>query len=564
MINEALLIAHRHAEAKTKEAQFIEDLKKLPLEELKSIVETGEIKLAFLDPSESPGRSASWLDTFKGTPFFEQAIALEQEELQMAMSNSQASSVTQQKQQQEWTAMDQIRLKKRLLELQKARNESQVLSGGGGPANMTGSGAGSEAQGAGALGPVASEGQQEGSGDAQKLGAVRYAAGYPHLRKAVLGATTGGAVFGTLGLAAGRKPKGADPESFAAKHPRLNAGLRMGAIGAGIGGGGSLLESAGLRPGAITHEVKHLGRSAATKGKALASHVKDSVKAKLLHGEGKKKADEGAEKMLGMMKKKSSVDADLLGRAMARQDMAKVARANELLAVGDASGRALTKVAGNWISNESIGHTLLNPLPGSGFGAGFAGAMTEPGQPDAAARGAGLGAMMGSAAMLPAAITAMQAGSPGGVAVLIPLLGAAGGAIGGAHAAHAAAKEKTKKAGALAAVGKWALEHPGQAGAVAGGTLGAAHGLMREGGGVGQALTEGAAGAGLGHAAGSIAGGTRSIQGSMADKLKGSAQMYGSHVKNEAMRLSDKLKSVVKPAQPPEASLGGPQTQKLD
>jgi hypothetical protein len=405
------------------------------------------------------GRPMNWLDHFKGTPFFEQAIALEQEELQAQMASQQANSVEQQNSQQRWGGMEQIRLKKRLLELQKARNEAQVLSGGGGPPNQTGSGAGSEAQGAGALGPVAPEGQQEGSGDAQKMASTKSAA-YSALKTIGRhGAIVGGAVGGISALSANHKPEPGSA-SFAKRHPRTNAAIRGGTTGSIIGMAGATL---GTRPGRLGAEVSHLANKLKTKGKAAVTHAKDTVKAKTLHGEGKKKADEAADKMLGMMKTKTKKaeaieGADAWGRMMAHADMAKVARAREVLEIGETAGRVMTKMGGF-----------------------------------------------------------------------------------------------------LETAGTWALKHPRETGAAIGGVAGAAHGLMKQDGGVGSAIGEGLAGGAAGYAGGGVIG-----EMNKGHSLGNAAMRTFAHGKKDVMKLSDKLKGSLgpaKPAQPPEASLGGPQVQ---
>jgi hypothetical protein len=86
------------------------------------------------------------------------------------------------------------------------------------------------------------------------------------------------------------------------------------------------------------------------------------------------------------------------------------------------------------------------------------------------------------------------------------LLGSSVGHSGGRFAqgvAHGAAHSKDKEAGvgdflraAAPAVGDFVKKHPG---AAIGGGLGALHGLMRQDGGVGSAVLEGAGGAALGH-----------------------------------------------------------------
>jgi hypothetical protein len=221
------------------------------------------------------------------------------------------------------------------------------------------------------------------------------------------------------------------------------------------------------------------------------------------------------------------------------------------------------KAAGNFFNSHSIGHAFLNPLPGSGWGAGAASAMTEPGQEDATSRGALIGA--GAGAALSGVPMALQMGAHGygpGALAAIPL-SALGGAIGGAHAGHHHGKkddsEKKKEASfskSASVVDGWAREmaradaekiahaqetfsigdsagrlmaktalagsvpgtglaekilhhvtaNPGKALAVAGGVAGAAHGLLKQDGGVMDALAEGGTGAALGGAIGHAGG----------------------------------------------------------
>lgn len=61
-----------------------------------------------------------WLERFKGTPLYDQALALLQEEVQQEASDIQSRYMSQQM----CSTSDQIRLKKRLLELELARQET--------------------------------------------------------------------------------------------------------------------------------------------------------------------------------------------------------------------------------------------------------------------------------------------------------------------------------------------------------------------------------------------------------------------------------------------------------
>lgn len=99
-----------------KNAQAVSLLSQLPKEELAALA--NGVKLAWLEASPSDSRD-SWLGRFRDTPLYNQALALEQEELQLDIAESQ-----QRKQSQGiWDGRDMVRIQKRLLELelQKAK-----------------------------------------------------------------------------------------------------------------------------------------------------------------------------------------------------------------------------------------------------------------------------------------------------------------------------------------------------------------------------------------------------------------------------------------------------------
>ncbi len=124
------------AQKKMELAKSASDLNSLlmefPVEELKEIVRTGEVKLAF-GPCSTSDDVTCWLDHFKGTAFFDQAIALEQEELQSLMASQQQNEASSQQSSMTYAGLEQIRMKKRLLELQKAKSESTTLQQAGVP-----------------------------------------------------------------------------------------------------------------------------------------------------------------------------------------------------------------------------------------------------------------------------------------------------------------------------------------------------------------------------------------------------------------------------------------------
>jgi hypothetical protein len=158
MLNEFMKVAYEHTTREAREQETLHLLKQLPKEELFKIA-TGEIKVADLCNGPDVPKMAGedeWLEKFKGTPLFDQAVGLLQEELQVDMqelTERQTERAEQAQKTHGYDLKDQIRVKKRLLELQLAQQE---LGGAGGapppdPAAAPIPDAGQ--QGAGGLGP---------------------------------------------------------------------------------------------------------------------------------------------------------------------------------------------------------------------------------------------------------------------------------------------------------------------------------------------------------------------------------------------------------------------------
>ena len=131
MLNEFLKVAYAKSVKQQEQEELVALMKQLPAEELHKIAASGEIKLAFGGMCGDGGQS--WVEQFKGTPFMEQAIGLEQELLQAEMANQQRNQVEGQRAQQSYAQTDQIRMKKRLLELQKVKGEMGTLQQAGIP-----------------------------------------------------------------------------------------------------------------------------------------------------------------------------------------------------------------------------------------------------------------------------------------------------------------------------------------------------------------------------------------------------------------------------------------------
>ncbi len=104
-------------------------------------------------PCSSDGDEKTWLSKFQGTSLFEQAVALETE-----MLEAEAAGIAQRMEEDShprpYQVQDQIRLKKRLLELELAKQTA---------GSATAPPPGEPAQGAGAPGDVPAEGVQDSS-----------------------------------------------------------------------------------------------------------------------------------------------------------------------------------------------------------------------------------------------------------------------------------------------------------------------------------------------------------------------------------------------------------------
>lgn len=155
MIDMFLKVAYEHSVREQQNADTISLLQKLPVEELAKLAR-GE-KTAGLCEAKSASGENCYLDQFKGSPLFEQAIALEQAELQAEMQDiSQRQQRRTENNDNLWEVKDQIRVQKKLLELELAKSQN------GSPAPEA------PAQGAGAMGDV----PPEGVTDAGASGAV--------------------------------------------------------------------------------------------------------------------------------------------------------------------------------------------------------------------------------------------------------------------------------------------------------------------------------------------------------------------------------------------------------
>lgn len=174
MLDHFLQAAYEASEKTAAQKKTVELLMELPNEELYKIA-TGQSKLAF---------GENWIERFRGTPFMDQALQLAQEDLQIEMQADQDNAIRSTQGQQARVMKDQLDIRKKMLEIEAAKQESQANGGTPPPAigapppappeqppttpsPMDGP---PEAQGAGAVGgpPVA-----EGGAPGGKLASLR-------------------------------------------------------------------------------------------------------------------------------------------------------------------------------------------------------------------------------------------------------------------------------------------------------------------------------------------------------------------------------------------------------
>lgn len=129
MLPEYLMISYAAEQKKEASADLTSLLKKLPNEELYKIA-TGETKFAY-------GASECWLESFKGTPFFERAVQLEQQDLQLQMAEQQRREVRS-ADEDLWAQRDKLSIQRRLLGIEKTQWEEQSQGGMPGPEGLAG------------------------------------------------------------------------------------------------------------------------------------------------------------------------------------------------------------------------------------------------------------------------------------------------------------------------------------------------------------------------------------------------------------------------------------------
>jgi hypothetical protein len=464
MLDEFLNTVYTHETRKKAEYYMVGLLKDIPTLELRKLASGTPIaelyeKRAMMDECTSPdAQPKTFLDKFKDTPLFEEALALEQEMLQAEAADIEAR-MQRRGEDQLYQVQDQIRLKKRLLELKLAK-----LQAGGGeePGAPPAAPPGEPAQGAGAPGPVPAEGVQDNSqglgGGAAKMAAVsdlhpvswplNAVTGYfghqkgkemaeqgqpmdqPSLAAGLLLPGWAGYRIGkhlghsgatkamqdnAQGLGGGVAKSAMSPVSAVkAVQPFVHGSNIASGVGAAIGG------AAGLANGLKKDEQgqRHVLRGAAeglggAMGGSLlggAGHLGATYAA---HPEAREAIKTVGKGLWNGSIKAGAADlvqfSDSFARALARGDFEKAARVQTLTKVGEAAAATLSKTALDMggmlgavkpLATKALGMAAKNPaLAGAAIGAG-AGALAggKDNRLGGALGGAALGAGAGHAA----------------------------------------------------------------------------------------------------------------------------------------------------------------------
>lgn len=114
MLDQFLAVSYKREQEKTASIALAQKLKEFPVEELRKLAAGDPTsKLAGYLCDSGPGSSECWLDKFKGTPLFEQAVEIERSLLAMEAQDQEQRAVSN----QQWAARDALNLKKRMLDL---------------------------------------------------------------------------------------------------------------------------------------------------------------------------------------------------------------------------------------------------------------------------------------------------------------------------------------------------------------------------------------------------------------------------------------------------------------
>jgi hypothetical protein len=477
MLDQFLKVALAAKEKNDTRQEMVESFMKLPNSELHKIA-TGKLKLSCMMDSEN-----DWLGKFEGTPLYDQALALEEEKLELDVQGQQqrlAENEERRAKSQErdviWDQQDAIRLKKRLLELELRKSQL-----GGGAEGEEGPEEEAEEEAEGMEAPTG--GEEEAP---EKLGSVDYfyrqraaalhakgermklaadmdpSRAYGLTEDELMEAASGGGKMKKMRARAAEHmtttQQGMQGSAdYAAAHPVAHRvpGALLGGTAGGLGGaaiGHAIKPGLGTAVGGLGGAA--LGGAAGYFGtpspESKAQSAQEYAQAVALMGGDKKLMKSGLRKAL----LEQAMQTDEMGMPMNPE-------AVEALRKHIAPKLASVKTAGTWADTSpyALGHTFLNPLPGSGYGATAGGLMASADDQSPALKGALVGGGMGGAAY---GLKGLQYTQDPRSAAILAGIGAIGGATGGAHTGQAVSQKmkarKGKKKESMVKVAHDALE----------------------------------------------------------------------------------------------------------
>lgn len=178
MLDHFLKVAYESDKKHNEQVKLAHALKALPDEDLMKLAHGAN--LAF-------GDCEDWLEKYQGTPLYDQALALEKSELENEVARAQAEA-SQPDTSSFWKIQNNIRLQKKMLDLELMQQHQSPTMGGQMPMSVTSD----PAQGAGAMGdsgPTAGAGEEP-----SKTAAVKEALSTDAIEKAVVNTVAKGGV----------------------------------------------------------------------------------------------------------------------------------------------------------------------------------------------------------------------------------------------------------------------------------------------------------------------------------------------------------------------------------
>jgi len=323
-----------------------------------------------------PSDDHAWLEKFKDTPLLDQAIALEQSDIQNEIAEKQQSMQTSEQQRSFWNNRDQIQLQKRMLELQLVQTQA---TGGAPPMTepLTGPDSAAMTGGAGGDSPVTPE-------TSMKTSSAKTADYAPWVYGAVPGFFGGGGI----GAIPGGYMSHLGAEQALAAGESATSGAKRSATGQILGGlGGSVLGHAmGSSADLKKQQIRALAGLGGVGGALLGHHVAMKKYKK------KDEAPPDEEKLSSA--EYSFLCADAIGREMAKMafgmnelkglggtalDWAKANPTKALSAAGGVGGAAYGAATAKGQNGQgpTVGQRLGRA---AGFGAMGAGAGAVAGQ----------------------------------------------------------------------------------------------------------------------------------------------------------------------------------------